>query len=117
MKSTFVDYVRSMADRAPAGRRQQLRDRRRGFTGRVIEALEGRVLMHANAVEDAEHVAVFGSHNLATGAITGGLVPDSSMTDVSKQCGDWSDPNTWSNGVPTNFANVLITAGTTVPIQ
>jgi hypothetical protein len=117
MQSPLVDYVRSVARRAPADRRRTLRNRRRSFNGRVIEALEGRVLLHANAVEDAEHVEVFGSHDLQTGAITGGLVPDSSMTDVSVQSGDWSQASTWSNGVPTNFANVLITRNTTVTIS
>jgi hypothetical protein len=45
------------------------------------------------------------------------------MNYVSDQSGDWSDPNTWTNvltqlhGVPTNFADVLISAGTTVTIS
>ena len=119
MKSTLVDYVRSMVLRAPAGHHRRLRNRRRSFNGRMVEVLEDRVLLHANAVEDAEHIAVFGSHNLATGVITGGLVPDSSMTDATKPgaSGLWTDPSIWTNGVPTNFANVLITAGTTVTIN
>jgi hypothetical protein len=126
MNSLLVDHLRSVAGCARAARKRSLRNRRRSFAGRVIEALEGRVLLHANAVEDAEHVEVFGSHYLGPGngpggimpgTITGGLVPNSSMTDVSVQNGSWTDANTWSNGVPTNYANVLITAGTTVTIN
>jgi hypothetical protein len=47
----LVDRLRSVADCAPAVRRRLPRSRRRSFAGRVIEALEGRVLLHANAVE------------------------------------------------------------------
>src|SRR5690242_13001923 len=136
MKSTRVDRVRSMADRAPTGRRQRPRNRRRSFAGRVVEVLEGRVLLHANVVEDAEHIAVFGSHNTTTGVITGGLVPDSAVTIESVPNAAnpsaplfWTSPSTWtlvSNGVPIgnpnnvipqNFADVLITRGTTVTIN
>src|SRR5437762_3295996 len=99
MKSPWVDYARSLVDRAPASRRRLLRNRRRSLAGRVIEALEGRVLLHATAVEDTEHVEVFGSHNLTSGVITGGLVPDSSMTDISVQDGNWTDPTIWKSGV------------------
>jgi hypothetical protein len=119
MNPPLVDRLRSVTGCAPSARRRLSRSRRRSFAGRVIEALEGRVLLHANAVEDAEHVEVFGSHNLQTGVITGGLAPDSSVTDatIPNANGNWTDPSIWTHGVPTNFSTVLITAGTTVTIN
>src|SRR5437879_1336353 len=40
-----------------------------------LEELESRLLLHANVVMDAEHLAVFGATD-AAGVVTGGLVPD-----------------------------------------
>src|SRR5262245_10338735 len=82
-----------------------------------LEPLEERALLHANVVLDAEHLAVFGDRNPVTQVITGGLVPDAAVTDQSIASGNWSDPTIWSNGVPTDGANVLISAGTVVTID
>ncbi len=146
MRSTRVDSERSVIARArrglkafgkgPSSRRAALR------RSCALESLEARTLMHANAVEDAEHVAVFGTYvtDQATGQRVeiGGLVPDSSVTIESLNPApaspgatppvlNWSDPNSWvkvANGVPTGQHavpqagdNVLITGGTTVMVN
>lgn len=82
-----------------------------------VEMLESRMLLHANAVMDAEHLAVFGSRDPVTQVVTGGLVPDSAVTDRSIASGNWSDPSIWSNGVPKDGDNVVISAGTVVTID
>src|SRR5262245_10530387 len=85
------------------------------------EELESRLLLHANAVMDAEHLAVFGERD-AAGVVTKGLVPDAAVTFKSVQTGNWSNPDTWleiatgQHRVPTAGANVLVTAGTTVTV-
>jgi hypothetical protein len=90
--------------------------RRRAFAPRV-EALEGRLLMHANAVLDAEHLAVFGSRG-TDGVLTGGLLPDSAITVTSVTTGNWSDPTVWSTGaVPHAGDNVLIRATDVVTVD
>src|SRR5262245_2536433 len=93
---------------------------------RLIELLEARLLLHANPVLDAEHLAVFGARDSATGVVTGGLVPDSALTYVSVPSSTpekWSDPITWHyvgpaptdgsvpSPIPGAGANVLISAG------
>ncbi len=81
-----------------------------------FESLESRIALHANAVMDAEHLAVFGSRD-AFGVITGGLAPDSAMTNRSISSGNWSDPAIWTNGIPKNGDNVLISLGTVVTVD
>ncbi len=81
---------------------------------------------------DAEHLAVFGSRDPNTGVITGGLVPDSSVTYISKPGTGpekWSDPSTWlyvgpaladgsqPSAIPDAGANVLISLGSVVVID
>ncbi len=82
-----------------------------------IEGLEARLLMHANAAEDAEHAAVFA------------LVPDSAATYKSVASGNWSDPTVWNHfnsttntwvadgTTPGSNANVVISAATTVTVD
>lgn len=100
--------------RAP---RQRLSVPRRASRGLFLEQFESRELLHANVVLDAEHLAVFGARDPVTQVVTGGLVPDAAVTNRSITSGNWSDPNTWSNGVPTDGDNVLISLGTTVTID
>jgi hypothetical protein len=83
-------------------------------------------------VLDAEHLAVFGSRDPATGVITGGLVPDSSLTYISIPSTapeNWSDPSTWQyvgpapadgsqpSAVPGPGANVLISTTSIVLVN
>jgi len=82
-----------------------------------LETLEARDMMHANVVMSAEHLAMFGARDPVTQEIHGGLAPDSSITVKSIASGIWSDPAIWSNGVPKNGDNVLISAGTVVTID
>src|SRR6185369_5814895 len=65
---------------APAHQRA---NRKRNSRTSVVETLERRMLMHSSPVLDAEHLAVFGARDATTGAISGGLVPDSSLTYIS----------------------------------
>jgi hypothetical protein len=122
-----------MKHRAPADHRRRHRDRLRALAGPVVEALEGRLLLHvAGSVQGDEHVEVFGT--LANGVITGGLVPDSSVTIKSVSVAGntsplpWGTPSSWItvptdpnaapvNRVPQAGDNVVITAGTTVLIN
>jgi hypothetical protein len=148
MRANLHGSVRSWIDYAPVGKSRKAKRRvARRWSGLALEALECRVLMHANAVEDAEHVAVFGTYVTvqATGQKVeiGGLLPDSSITIESINPApaslgaappvlNWSDPNSWetvSNGVPQmangspvhavpqTGDNVLITGGTTVMVD
>ena len=74
------------------------------FGFRLAELLEPRVLMHGSPVLDAEHLAVFGLRDAATGVITGGLVPDAKLTYISLPSTtpeNWSDPDTWRYVGPT----------------
>lgn len=82
-----------------------------------IEPLEERLVLHANVVMDAEHLAVFGARDPVTQVVTGGLVPDSAVTDRAIASGNWSDPTIWSNGIPKDGDNVLIGAGFVVTID
>jgi hypothetical protein len=99
-----------------------------GTWGVACEVLEVRALLHANPVEDAEHLAVFGARDATTGVVTGGLVPDSSVTYESLTTGNWSAASTWghrqANGTfladgttPGSGDNVLVTAGTSVTVD
>src|SRR5581483_12279028 len=45
------------------------------------------------------------------------LIPSSMINDTAVQSGNWSNPATWSNGVPDNGANVWIPNGTTVTVD
>jgi hypothetical protein len=74
-------------------------------------------MMHANPVEDAEHLAVFGARDATTGVITGGLVPNAAVTDTALQSGSWKDGTIWSNGVPKADDNVLIPSGVAVTLD
>src|SRR5438132_530841 len=92
-----------------------------------VEQLEPRLLLHASPIMDAEHIAVFGVRDSA-GVITGGLIPDASITyeALAKVDGmgnvvsqNWSDPGAWlhvsdpsNGGVPGPGDNVLIPYGT-----
>ncbi len=87
-----------------------------------VEELEGRLLLHASPVLDAEHLAVFGSKD-TTGAVVGGLVPDAAVEYRSFASGKWSD-NIWEHHVgnvyvqdgthPGNGDDVVISVNTTV---
>jgi G8 domain len=103
------------------------RARSRSFRS-VIEILEPRVLLHSSPVLDAEHLAVFGARNPDTGAIFGGLAPDSSATYISvvgTGPENWSDPSTWRyvgpgtppSSIPGPGANVIISLGSTVIVD
>src|SRR5262249_6127087 len=92
------------------------------------ETLEARRVLHANVVEDAEHLAVFGQRDAVTGIVAEGLVPDASMTYKSIGSGNWSAAATWahlqadgtflSDGTTPGLGdNVLITTGTTVTVD
>jgi hypothetical protein len=105
-----------MIDRAPRTGRAKRRLARR-WPARSLESLERRLLMHANPVEDAEHLAVFGARDAVTGIVTGGLVPDAAVTDTNIGNGKWSDATNWTNGVPKDGDNVLIKTGTTVTVD
>src|SRR5262249_12066227 len=65
------------------------------------EQLEARVVL--DGAHDAEHAAMLA------------LVQDEAVTHTLVQDhGNWSDPSSWDNGVPTAGANVLIPEGMTV---
>ena len=97
-----------------------------------LEALEARLLLHSSPVLDAEHLAVFGARDVTTGVITGGLVPDSSLTYISvpgTAPEKWSDASTWRyvgpalaagiapSPIPGLGANVLISTGSVVIVD
>lgn len=109
----------------------QRKTRRRSFRG-LVEVLESRVLLHANSVLDAEHLAIFGARDPNTGVITGGLVPDSSVSYISVASPSpekWSDLTTWRyvgpapadgsqpSPIPGAGANVLISLGSVVIVD
>ncbi len=90
---------------------------RAGFQPR-LEALESRLLADANAVPVAEDLAVFGSRDPATGVVSGGLLPDATLTVRSVRTGNWSDPTVWDTGAPPRAGdNVLIAANTVVTVD
>src|SRR5262249_55110842 len=73
---------------------------------------------------DAEHLAVFGARDAATGVVTGGLVPDAAVTYRSAKSGAWSDPTTWlhvgspgDGTLPGADDNVLVSTGTDVVVD
>ena len=99
---------------------------------RRLEWLESRVLMHANPVLDAEHLAVFGQRDPSTGVVTRGLVPDSSLTYISVPSAtpeNWSEGSTWKyvgpapadgstpSAIPGVGANVLISENSVVIVD
>jgi hypothetical protein len=104
-----------------------------GSSRPCIEQLEARLLLHANPVLDAEHLAVFGARDAVTGEVTGGLDPDSAITyksvvklDASGNIVNqsWFDPTAWqqvggtnASGIPGPTDNVLITKGTQITID
>lgn len=94
--------------RKPGGRRQYRP---------TLERLELRQVMHANVVLDAEHLSVFGSRDPVTHVVSGGLAPDSSITDRAIASGNWSDPSIWSDGLPDSGDNVLIPEGIVVTVD
>ena len=96
---------------------QPRKARRRNWSRPQVEQLEVRLVLHANAVLDAEHLAVFGSHDPVTHVVTGGLVPDSAVNNHSIASGNWSDASIWSDGVPDDNDNVLISEGTVVTVD
>lgn len=75
-----------------------------GWSGRGIEALEGRLLMDAGLMQ-IENQRVLN------------LAPDGSFQAISISSGKWDSPGTWGNGhVPVDGDSVLIANGTTVKI-
>lgn len=100
--------------RTPA---RSLLSRQRSKLLGFFERLEPRRLLHADAISDAEHLAVFGSLDPATQIVTGGLVPDAAVTTRAIRGGNWSDSSTWSAGVPGANANVLVPQGLTVTVD
>lgn len=101
-------------------RARQQKPRPRPRFGRFVpglEPLEGRLMLDATAVANAEHIAVFGVAD-AQGVVTGGLVPDSAVTVKSIASGNWSNPAIWNTGmVPHGLDNVLVTASTVVTVD
>ncbi|MCX7423722.1 MAG: hypothetical protein NT013_29880 [Planctomycetia bacterium] len=105
--------------------------RRTGWHGIAnirLEALEPRLVLHANVVLDAEHLAVFGARDATTGVVSDGLVSDAALTYKSIGSGNWSNASIWGhndgNGnfvsdgtLPGNNANVLISSGTVVTVD
>lgn len=94
--------------------------RRRNFYEPKVEQLEVRQFLsatHTNTAMTAEHQAVFGVKDPVTGIVTGGLTPDAAVTNYSVASGDWDNPATWSDGVPDDNDNVVITKGTVVTID
>jgi hypothetical protein len=96
----FSSVARGFVSRS--GRKSTANCRRRNRRDisrvRLIEYLEARLSLHSSPVLDAEHLAVFGAQDPITGVVTGGLVPDSSLTYISAPSTTpekWSDPNTW----------------------
>jgi len=113
-----MQFVSRLMVRARALLNRSRTPQKRGPRARpCLELLETREMLHANAVLDAEHLAVFGTRDPVTQVITGGLVPDVAVTDQSVASGNWSDPTIWSNGVPKNGDNVLISSGTVITID
>jgi hypothetical protein len=103
--------------------------RQRTTFPRHLEMLEARVMMHGSPVEDAEHLAVFGSRDPNTGVITQGLVPDSALTYISVPSTGpipWSQASTWQyvgpasvphSAIPGADANVLISENSVVIVD
>ena len=85
MFSSLSSYARTLK----TGSRKA---RRRNWSRPNVEQLEARVLLHANPVMDAEHLAVFGARDAATLVVTGGLVPDAAVTTHTIASGNWSNP-------------------------
>jgi hypothetical protein len=115
-----MHFFRQMVNRVGTllkTRRSVAKRRSRPSARPMLELLETRNLMHANVVMDAEHIAVFGIRDPVTQVVTGGLVPDAAVNTRSIASGNWSDPAIWSNGVPDNGDNVLISASTVVTID
>ena len=110
MFSSLSSYARTLK----TGSRKA---RRRNWSRPNVEQLEVRVLLHANPVMDAEHLAVFGARDAATLVVTGGLVPDAAVTTHTIASGNWSNPAIWSDGVPDEGDNVLISMGTVVTVD
>ncbi len=124
--ATFLQQVRTRLGISRLSNR-----RRTGWQGRAnyrLESLEPRLVLHANVVLDAEHLAVFGARDATTGVVTGGLVSDAALTYKSIASGNWSNASIWGhnsgNGIfaadgtlPGNDANVLISTGTVVTVD
>ncbi|MFM9966445.1 MAG: G8 domain-containing protein [Planctomycetaceae bacterium] len=94
--------------------------RRKNWTLPRVEPLEVRLVMsagHTNSAMTAEHLSVFGTHDDVTHVITGGLVPDAAVNNYSVVSGEWDDPATWSDGVPDDDDNVVISHDTVVTID
>lgn len=81
---------------------------------------------------DAEHLAVFGSRDPVSGVVSGGLLPDRSISYISVPSAtpqEWSDPSTWRyvgeapadgsqpSPIPSAGANVVISDGSTVVVD
>ncbi len=94
--------------------------RRKNWSEPKVEQLEVRQVLsagHTNAAMSAEHLAVFGTRDPVTNIVTGGLAPNATVNNYSIANGDWDNPATWSDGVPDDNDNVLISAGTVVTID
>jgi hypothetical protein len=121
-------------DRSTKFNRRQRRAaaRRRSNLNCHLERLESRVLMHADPVQDAEHLAVFGQRDETSHIVSGGLVPDAALTYISVPSAtpeEWSDPATWQyvgeaptdgttpSPIPGPGANVLISENSVVIVD
>ncbi len=99
---------------------QPRKARRRNWYEPKVEQLEVRQVLsagHTNAAMTAEHLAVFGSRDPVTNIVTGGLAPDVAVNNYSIATGEWDNPAIWSDGVPDDNDNVLISMGTVVTID
>ena len=124
--ATFLQQVRTRLGMPRLSSRR--RNGWRGTANYRLEMLEPRLVLHANVVLDAEHLAVFGARDATTGVVSGGLVSDAALTYKSIASGNWSNASIWGhntgNGVfasdgtlPGNDANVLISTGTVVTVD
>ena len=113
MFSSLSSYARTLK----TGSRKA---RRRNWVQTKVEPLEVRVVLsagHTNVAMTAEHLAVFGTHDAVTHVVTGGLVPDAAVTTHTIASGNWSNPAIWSDGVPDEGDNVLISHETVVTVD
>ncbi len=126
----FMLVTQGRSSKTPRGRDRSLSNRR--SRSRRPEQLEPRVLLHANPVLDAEHLAIFGARDPNSGIVTGGLVPDSTATYISVPRSTpekWSDPSTWKyvgpaptdgsipSPIPGSDANVVISTNSIVLVD
>ncbi|MBC7821469.1 MAG: G8 domain-containing protein, partial [Planctomycetaceae bacterium] len=113
MLSRMPTHARNLLNRSRKARRKN-------WSQPQVEQLEVRMVMsagHANVAMTAEHLAVFGTHDDETHDVTGGLVPNAAVNNYSIASGEWDNPTIWSDGVPDDNDNVLISHDTVVTID